>query len=121
MASLIEKEASGEKDRNIVSGILWKRIEKGIPLQVDAPFLYILGKESSELTKSDLSINSPFNTYKYKGLTPSPIGNPGLDSIKAAINPEDSPYLYYLHDAEGNIHYARTYSEHQKNIRTYLK
>jgi UPF0755 protein len=121
MASLIEKEANGEEDRNIVSGILWKRIDKGIPLQVDAPFLYILGKESSELTRSDLAINSPFNTYKYKGLPPSPIGNPGLASIKAAISPKESPYLYYLHDKEGIIHYAKTFTEHQNNIKKYLK
>ncbi|MEK7228003.1 MAG: endolytic transglycosylase MltG, partial [Patescibacteria group bacterium] len=65
MASIIEKEANGENDRAVISGILWKRIDKGIPLQVDAPFLYILGKESSELTRNDLAIDSPFNTYKY--------------------------------------------------------
>jgi UPF0755 protein len=121
MASIIEKEAKGEEDRYFISGILWKRISKGIPLQVDAPFLYILGKESSELTRADLAINSPFNTYKNKGLTPSPIGNPGLESIKAAIKPKDSPYLYYLHDSDGNIHYAKTYTEHLKNINKYLK
>lgn len=121
MASLIEKEARGEEDRYMISGILWKRISKGIPLQVDAPFLYILGKESKELTRTDLAINSPFNTYKYKGLPPAPIGNPGLESIKASLNPKDSPYLYYLHDSDGKIYYAKTYTEHQKNIRNYLK
>jgi UPF0755 protein len=121
MASLIEKEARGEEDRFIISGILWKRIEKGIPLQVDAPFLYILGKESSELTISDLSTNSPFNTYRYKGLPPAPIGNPGLESIKASLRPTTSPYLYYLHDKNGNIYYAKTYDEHKQNIKKYLK
>lgn len=121
MASIIEKEARGDEDRHYISGILWKRIEKGIPLQVDAPFLYTLGKASSELTRTDLAINSPYNTYKNKGLTPTPIGNPGLDSIKAALNPKDSPYLFYLHDNEGKIHYAKTYNDHLKNIRTYLK
>ncbi len=121
MASLIEKEARGEEDRYIISGILWKRIEKGIPLQVDAPFLYILGKESSELTISDLSTNSPFNTYRYKGLPPAPIGNPGLESIKASLRPTNSPYLYYLHDKNGNIYYAKTYDEHKQNIKKYLK
>jgi UPF0755 protein len=121
MASIIEKEARGEEDRFIISGILWKRIDKGIPLQVDAPFLYILGKESSELTMSDLSTNSPFNTYKYKGLPPSAIGNPGLDSIIASLRPVESPYLYYLHDKNGNIYYAKTYDEHKQNIKKYLK
>lgn len=121
MASIIEKEARGEEDRFIISGILWKRIQKGIPLQVDAPFLYILGKESSELTITDLATNSPFNTYKYKGLPPSPIGNPGIESIKASLRPTDSPYLYYLHDKNGNIYYAKTYDEHKQNIKKYLK
>ncbi len=121
MASIIEKEAKGEEDRSIVSGILWKRLDAGIPLQVDAPFLYILDKESKDLTKADLATNSLYNTYKNKGLTPGPIGNPGLASISAAIHPEQSPYLYYLHDADGQIHYASTYAEHKKNITKYLK
>ena len=90
-------------------------------LQVDAPFLYILGKESSELTRTDLAIDSPYNTYRYKGLSPTPIGNPGLASIEAALTPKDSPYLYYLHDEDGSIYYARTYQEHLQNIRKYLR
>jgi UPF0755 protein len=121
MASLIEKEARGDNDRELIAGILWKRIDTGMLLQVDAPFLYVLGKESSELTRSDLAIDSPFNTYRYKGLPPSPIGNPGLASIKAALNPKASPYLYYLHDKDGTIYYARTYTEHLENIRKYLR
>lgn len=120
MASIIEKEANGPEDRAIVSGILWKRLDRGIPLQVDAPFLYILGKESKELTMKDLAINSPYNTYRNKGLTPTAIGNPGLASIEAAINPVSSPYLYYLHDESGMIHYASTYAEHKKNITDHL-
>lgn len=121
MASIIEKEARGENDREVISGILWKRIEIGMPLQVDAPFLFLLGKQSSDLTLKDLAMDSPFNTYRYKGLPPAPINNPGLASIKAALNPKASPYLYYLHDADGGIHYASTYKEHQANIKKYLK
>ncbi len=121
MASIIEKEASGDADRGIVSGILWNRISAGIPLQVDAPFLYLLGKESKDLTKTDLAIESPFNTYTHKGLPPSPINNPGLASIEAALHPESTVYFYYLHDKNGTIHYAKTYAEHQKNIRLYLR
>lgn len=121
MASIIEKEARGENDRTIISGILWKRIDSGIPLQVDAPFLYLLGKESKDLTRADLAINSPYNTYKNKGLPPAPIGNPGLASIEAALYPESSPYLYYLHDDDRAIHYAKTYTEHKKNIAQYLR
>lgn len=121
MASIIEKEANGPSDRALISGILWNRLDKGIALQVDAPFLYLLGKESKELTQKDLATNSPYNTYRNKGLPPGPINNPGLAAIMAAIYPEQSPYIFYLHDADGAIHYAVTYTEHKKNISKYLK
>jgi UPF0755 protein len=121
MASIIEREASGDGDMDMISGILWKRFDHGMALQVDAPFLYILDKKSNELTSKDLQTKSPYNTYLNKGLTPTPIGNPGLDSIKAAIFPKDSPYLYYLHDKNGTIHYAKTYTEHKQNINNYLR
>ncbi len=99
MASLIEGEAKGDADRAIISGILWKRIKIGMPLQVDA---------ASE-------------TYKTRGLPKSPISNPGLAAIKAAIHPESSPYLYYLHDKDGVVHYAKTFAEHRLNVAKYLK
>ncbi|MBY0328907.1 endolytic transglycosylase MltG [Patescibacteria group bacterium] len=121
MASIIEKEANGKDDRAVISGILWKRLDRGMLLQVDAPFLFLFDKQSSELTLKDLATDSPYNTYKYKGLPPGPISNPGLESIKAALNPEVSPYLYYLHDKTGAIHYASTYKEHLANITRYLK
>jgi UPF0755 protein len=121
MASLLEKEARGENDNRIIAGILWKRLDKGMRLQVDAPFIYLLGKESSELTRADLQIDSPFNTYRYEGLPPSPINNPGLDTIKAALNPQESPYLFYLHDSQGNVYYGRTYAEHLQNIKKHLR
>ncbi len=121
MASIIEKEANGENDRALISGILWNRIDANIALQVDAPFLYLLGKESSELTKADLATKSLYNTYLHKGLPPTPINNPGLAAITAAIYPEKSKYFYYLHDRDGKIYYAKTFTEHKKNIRDYLK
>ncbi len=121
MASIIEKEANGADDRATIAGILWKRLDQGLALQVDAPFLYILGKESKDLTQKDLATNSPYNTYKNKGLPPTPINNPGLAAITAAVHPEPSPYLYYLHDEDGMIHYASTYTEHKNNIKKYLK
>lgn len=120
MASIIEKEANGGEEAAIVAGILWKRIARGIPLQVDAPFLYLLGKTSAELTASDLALNSPYNTYRNKGLPPGPIGNPGLEAIAAALRPVESPYLYYLHGADGVIHYASTHDEHVANKKKYL-
>jgi len=121
MASIIEKEASGENDAPVISGILWKRLDRGIALQVDAPFLFLLGKKSSELTIKDLAIKSPYNTYINKGLPPTPISNPGLSAIEAALKPVDSPYFYYLHGNDGIVRYAKTFDEHKANIQKYLK
>lgn len=121
MASLIEKEAAHSEDRKIISGILWKRFDKKMPLQVDAAFVYVIGKNTFELTEDDLKIDSPYNTYIHRGLPPTPIANPGLDAIQAAIFPEKSPYWYYLSDKEGNIHYAKTFEEHVSKKQKYLK
>ena len=99
MASIIEREAKGDADRAIISGILWNRISKNMPLQVDV---------ASE-------------TYKIKGLPEAPICNPGLEAIRAALDPVKSSYLYYLHDKDGLIHYARTFEEHKINKSKYLK
>lgn len=121
MASILEKEATTEEDKALVSGILWKRIARNLPLQVDAPFLYILNKKVTELTPEDFKIKSPYNTYRNKGLPAGPIGNPGIVAIRTAIHPVESPYLYYLSDADGVIHYAKTFEEHKSNIKKYLK
>lgn len=99
MASILEGEAKGEEDIKIISGILWKRVSLGMPLQVD-------------IDKS---------TYMEKGLPSQPLNNPGLRSIKAAIFPQNSSYLYYLHDKDGIVHFAKTYEEHKHNINKYLK
>lgn len=121
MASVLEKEATTEEDKMIVAGILWKRIEKGMPLQVDATFMYLLGKKSSDLTSADLQMKSAYNTYRNKGLPGGPIGNPGIIAIRAAIEPSTSPYLYYLSDKNGVMHYARTFEEHKANKEKYLR
>jgi UPF0755 protein len=93
----------------------------GMPLQVDAAFDYVLGKDSAELTQEDLSIDSPYNTYRFAGLPPAPIANPGLESIEAVLSPIDTDYLYYLTDNEGNFHYAKTFDEHKQNKLRYLR
>ncbi len=121
MASILEKETKTKEDQSIVSGILWKRISLGMPLQVDATFYYLLGKTSSELTQSDLEMKSPYNTYKNKGLPVGPIGNPGINTIRAAIYPKESPYLYYLSDKQDVIHYAKNFEEHKANKVKYLR
>ena len=99
MASILEREGKGESDWGFISGILWKRINQGLPLQVDA---------------------AP-GTYKTRGLPENPIANPGLKTVEAALHPQDSLYLYYLHDKDGVIHYAENFAEHKRNKLKYLK
>ncbi len=120
MASLIEKEAGDTQNRRIISGILWKRIKLNMPLQVDAVFLYILGKNTFQLTRTDLQPDSSYNTYTNRGLPTGPITNPGLDSILSAVPPITTNYLYYLSDRHGNLYYAATYEQHLKNKAKYL-
>lgn len=120
MASLIEKEARLTETRRTIAGILWERLRIGMPLQVDAAFLYINGKNTYELTMDDLAIDSLYNTYKYAGLPAGPIGSPGLDAIRATLTPIESPYLYYLADKNGATHYARTFDEHKRNRELYM-
>lgn len=121
IASLLEEEATTPEDRKLVSGIIWKRLKKNMPLQIDATLGYITGKGSLELTKSDLKNDSPYNTYTHKGLPPTPISNPGLDALDAALHPTTSEYLYYLSDKDGVIHYAKTFEEHKLNKTRYLR
>ncbi|MDO8493250.1 MAG: endolytic transglycosylase MltG [bacterium] len=120
MASILEKEARTMETRRTIAGILWKRLEKGMLLQVDASFLYLLNKQSSELTGADLNMDSLYNTYKYKGLPPGAISNPGIDSIIAALRPIQSPYFFYLSDKDGDMHYAVDFEQHKKNKAIYL-
>ena len=121
MASIVEKEATKIEDRRIIAGILWKRIKSGMPLQVDPPFFYFLNKSSDQLTLDDLKVKSPYNLYLNKGLTPTPICNPGVSAIDAALNPVASQYWYYLSDKQGNMHYATTHAEHLVNKEKYLR
>lgn len=118
MASILEKEVRTEKDYAVVAGILWKRLDHDWPLQADATLLY--GKSTRTIGKDDLEADSPYNTRKFKGLPPTPIGNPGLATIRAAVFPQDLPYWFYLTDKNGDMHYAVTNEEHNENRRKYL-
>lgn len=131
LASLVEREAKYEKDRVLVSGILTKRLKEDWPLQVDASVQYAkanLQSPTSNLQKwwpivnpGDLQqIDSAYNTYLNKGLPPAPICNPGLGSLKAAANPQESKYWFYLSDDSGKTYYAETIEEHERNIEKYL-
>jgi len=118
MASLIEKEVKSYQDKQIVSGILWKRLRNGWPLQVDATLVYLTGKVA---LNSHKEIDSLYNTYKNKGLPPGPICNPGFESILAALNPETSAYWYYLSTKTGQIIFSKTLDEHNINRGKYLR
>jgi len=121
MASIIELEGKNMEDRRIISGILWDRISLDVALQVDASFLYLLGKESADLTIEDLSIDSRYNTYKYRGLPPGALTNPGLESIIAAITPEKTDYFFYLFGKDEAFHYAESFEGHKINKEKYLR
>jgi len=117
MASMLEKEVKTLEDKKVVAGILYKRREAKMPLQVDSTLLYFAAGNGKSINKE---IDSPYNTYKYAGLPAGPICNPGLESIEAAIEPLDSPYWYYLSAPDGATIFSKNYDEHLANIAKYL-
>lgn len=117
MASLVEKESRKDDERSTVAGILWKRLDAGWGLGVDAAVRYIANKPVEDITVADLNINSPYNLRKFTGLTPGPIANAGKKSFEAVLYPKDTRYWYYLHDKTGQIHYSETNEEH--NVKRY--
>ena len=131
LASLIEREAFGLEERPVIAGILINRLDADWPLQVDATLQYQEGIKKCSIdkpkcdwwptvTKQSIDTPSSFNTYKNLGLPPTPISNPGLTSLKAAANPQKSDYWFYLHDSNGEIHYAETIEIHNANVAEYL-
>lgn len=121
MASIVEAEVPHEEDRPVIAGILWKRIDAGMALQVDSTLNYATGGKNSALTNDELKIDSPYNTYKYRGLPPTPIGNPGLSALRAAIYPRHSAYWYFLSGKDGKTYFGKTLDEHNQNRARYLR
>lgn len=122
MASIIEKEVRSQEDMKIVSGIFWDRLKYGTPLQSDATLSYILGDKIGGHTIEQTKIDSPYNTYKYRGLPSGPIANPSLNAITAVIYPAKTDYVYFLSDPEtGKTVFSRTLNEHNLNKAKYLK
>lgn len=117
LASLIEREAKVPGDRALISAVLHNRLKKNMRLQVDATVLYALGEHKNRVLYRDLSVDSPYNTYKNAGLPPGPIANPGLASIKAALHPANADYLYYVARPDGSHIFSRTIEEHGEAIR----
>ncbi len=121
IASLIEREVRGPEDMAMVSDVIRKRLEIDMPLQLDATVNYATGKSDPGVTIADTKIDSPYNTYKYKGLPIGPIASPGEAAIDAALNPQENPYFFYLTTDEGTVVYARTNDEHVRNKNRYLR
>ena len=124
LASLIQREAANEEEMPLIAGIIWNRLLKPMPLEIDATIQYIVGEPGKwwrPVKPEEYKIESPYNTYLHEGKPPAPICNPGLAAMEAVVHDQPSDYLYYLHDSEGQIHLAKTYEEHQANIEKYLK
>ena len=122
MASVIEKEVRSTDDMKIVSGIFWNRIKNGQALQSCATLAYVLGVNKPQYSVEDTKVDSLYNTYKYRGLPPGPIANPGLNAINAAVYPETTSYNYFLSDpATGQTIFSKTLDEHNANKYKYLK
>jgi UPF0755 protein len=133
LASVVEKETGRtaiteaqkeglNSERKIVAGIFYNRLNIGMALESDATVNYVTGKSDPAVSLKDLEVDSPYNTYKYRGLPPTPICNPSLSSIMAVLNPTDSNNMYFLHDQEtGKAYYAITYEEHLRNKQKYLR
>ncbi len=118
LASLVEKEAKHDSERPLIAGVLLGRLRKTMLLQCDATVQYALGAHKSRLTFEDLKVNSPYNTYLHKGLPPGPLCNPGLPSLRAALNPQATDYLFYVAKPDGTHAFSRTFEEHQAAIKS---
>lgn len=125
IASIVQREAAGKDDMPLIAGVLWNRLLSDIKLDIDATVQYARGDISSgwwaPIKPEDKNINSPYNTYLYKGLPPYPIANSGINAIEATLHPEKTKCFYYLHDNNKQIHCAVTYEKHLENINKYLK
>lgn len=124
LASIVQREAANNSDMPLIAGILWNRLNQNMALGVDATLQYLRGDKGNgwwaPITTAEKQIDSPFNTYKYKGLPPHPISNPGISAIEAVLNPTKTDCLYYIHDKNRVTHCAITYEEHMSNIQEYL-
>jgi UPF0755 protein len=122
MASLVEEEAQKPEERPMISAVYHNRLKIGMGLQCDATIIYALqraGRWNGNITKADLGMDSPYNTYRYRGLPPGPIANPGRASLEAAVKPASVPYLYYVSRNDGSHAFATTLDEHNRNVQQY--
>ncbi len=122
LASIIEKETSAPEERMLISSVFHNRLKAKRPLQADPTVIYALGETfAGNLDKEDLGIDSPYNTYKYRGLPPGPIGNPGREAIQAALYPADVGYLYFVSRNDGTHEFSSSLEEHNRAVWKYQK
>ena len=119
LASVIEKETAKPDERTLISGVFHNRLQKDIPLQSDPTVIYAVHEFDGNLRKKDLSIDSPYNTYRVVGLPPGPIANPGRAAIHAALYPEATKYLYFVSRNDGSHKFSTTLAEHNRAVRKY--
>jgi len=119
MASIVNGETNKKDEMARIAGVYYNRLKIGMKLQADPTIQYLQPNGAKRLSYMDLKINSPYNTYKYSGLPPGPIDNPGKNAIIAAVYPEKHHYLYFVADGKGGHKFARTFTEHLKNVQLY--
>ncbi|MDN0196586.1 endolytic transglycosylase MltG [Streptomyces sp. S.PNR 29] len=116
IASIVQAEAATKPDMGKVARVIFNRLERGMPLQMDSTINYALGRSALRTTESDTRIQSPYNSYERMGLPPTPIGNPGEDAMHAAINPPPGDWLYFVTVRPGDTRFTADYAEHQRNV-----
>lgn len=121
LASIVEREVRAAEEMRMVADLFYKRLEIGMALQADSTVNYAIGGNSPSVSYDDLETDSPYNTYKYPGLPPGPISNPGEQALYAVAHPKANPYYYFLTSPDGTVYYARTFEEHLENRRLYLR
>jgi UPF0755 protein len=124
MASIVEKETAAPEERPRVAGVYYNRLTQNMALDADPSVIYaelLMGTYQGSLHHADLAVNSPYNTYRFPGLPPGPIGNPGRSALEAALHPDKTDFLYFVSD--GNLHhrFAQSLEEHNRNVAAYRR
>jgi UPF0755 protein len=124
MASIVEKETAVAEERALVAGVYYNRLKRNMLLGADPTVIYaamLAGRYRGTIYQSDLQYESPYNTYKFPGLPPGPIANPGAAALEGAMNPQVTEYVYFVSDANGHHRFSETAAEHEKNVAAYRK
>jgi len=124
MASIVEKETAAPEERPLVASVYYNRLAQNMALDADPTVIYaelLAGTYQGSLHHDDLAVNSPYNTYRFPGLPPGPIGNPGRSSLEAALHPDNSKFLYFVSDGNGHHRFARSLEEHNRNVAAYRR